>query len=67
MSDGVNPNQGAESTLSFLLSLLAIIARQGEAPCRSPESIAGPSARLGEARRSRVKTKSEKSTVEKPA
>ncbi len=32
MSDGVNPNQGAESTLSFLLSLLTII-----------ESIAGPS------------------------
>jgi hypothetical protein len=31
MSDGVNPNQGAESTLSFLLSLLTII-----------ESIAGP-------------------------
>ena len=51
MSDGVNPNQGAESTLSFLLSLLTIIARQGEAPCRSPESIAGPS----------VKTKTKKS------
>lgn len=32
MSDGVNPNQGAESTLSFLLSLLTII-----------ESIAGSS------------------------
>jgi hypothetical protein len=31
MSDGVNPNQGAESTLSFLLSLLTIA-----------ESIAGP-------------------------
>ncbi|MGA1979570.1 MAG: hypothetical protein ABSG99_03260 [Sedimentisphaerales bacterium] len=31
MSDGANPNQGAESTLSFLLSLLTII-----------ESIAGP-------------------------
>jgi len=31
MSDGVNSNQGAESTLSFLLSLLTII-----------ESIAGP-------------------------
>jgi len=49
MSDGVNPNQGAESTLSFLLSLLTII-----------ESIAGPTARLGEARRSRVKTKTKK-------
>jgi hypothetical protein len=32
MSDGVNPNQGAESTLSFLLSLLTIT-----------ESVAGPS------------------------
>jgi hypothetical protein len=31
MSDGANPNQGAESTLSFLLSLLTII-----------ESVAGP-------------------------
>jgi len=34
MSDGINPNQGAESTLSFLLSLLTVI-----------ESIAGPSAK----------------------
>jgi uncharacterized protein YyaL (SSP411 family) len=49
MSDGANPNQGAESTLSFLLSLLTIM-----------ESVAGPAARLGEARRSRVKTKTKK-------
>jgi hypothetical protein len=49
MSDGINPNQGAESTLSFLLSLLTIM-----------ESVAGPAARLGEARRSRVKTKTKK-------
>ncbi len=27
MSDGVNPNQGAESTLSFLLSLLTIVEK----------------------------------------
>jgi hypothetical protein len=30
MSDGVNPNQGAESTLSFLLSLLTLIETTGK-------------------------------------
>jgi hypothetical protein len=35
MSDGVNPNQGAESTLSFLLSLLTMI-----------ETVAGPTAKI---------------------
>lgn len=30
MSDGANPNQGAESTLSFLLSLLTIVERIDE-------------------------------------
>jgi hypothetical protein len=35
MSDGVNPNQGAESTLSFLLSLLTIM-----------ESIDGPKVKI---------------------
>lgn len=35
MSDGVNPNQGAESTLSFLLSSLTMM-----------ESVAGPAAKI---------------------
>jgi uncharacterized protein YyaL (SSP411 family) len=50
MSDGANPNQGAESTLSFLLSLLTVI-----------ESNTGPTARLGGEKRSRGKTKTKKS------
>jgi uncharacterized protein YyaL (SSP411 family) len=39
MSDGINPNQGAESTLSFLSSLLTTI-----------ESIAGPSVKTKKSR-----------------
>jgi hypothetical protein len=50
MSDGANPNQGAESTLSFLLSLLTVI-----------ESTPGPTARLGREKQNRVQTKTKKS------
>lgn len=60
MSDGVNPNQGAESTLSFLLSLLTVI-ESNTGPTARPRPCRRGGARFGGEKRSRGKTKTKKS------